>query len=111
MGASLFKMAYSWYDSAPCPHGQGCNFIITCENAHLFGIHVYTEHNSPLSNAEIHELESKIAKFTQENRTKIFFDSLVSGVLEMSKMRAELKGRCEFFCETQLSLKFFNSLK
>ena len=106
MGAWLFKIAYPEQDSAHCPFGQDCNFIITSENTHLFHDHMCMAHNGPYlmkpSNTEMHELMCKLDKFIRENRKKPFFKSFIS---EVYKVVEELEGRFEFFNETQFSLK------
>ena len=88
MGAWLFKIADPEQDSAPCPFGEDCNFIITGENTHLLHDHMYMAHNGPLSNAEMQGY--KLHKFVRENRKKTFFNSFVS---ECYKVLEELEGR------------------
>ena len=100
MGAWLFKIAYPEQDSATCPFGRSCNFIITSENAHRFTSHILAAHNCPLSNAEKYQLSRKLRKFIRDNRKKTFFDTLMFGVLKLEE--AEIEGRFEIFNEMKL---------
>ena len=106
MGAWLFKIAYPEQDSAACPFGRSCNFIITNENAHRFTRHVYKAHKDPLSKADSRKLIRKLDKFVEENHRKTFWNTIIFGIHEVMIMMENLEGRFEFLNETQFSLKF-----